>query len=839
MYYSKLILYKFLPFTFAKIKYLEWDIESDINIIIGSNGSGKTSLLNELHPFASSSKSFSKDGYKELHIKHNSDIFILSSYFSKSKIYSFKKNDIELNESGLSTIQNELVNHYLNMEKIDRRITSNLYNFSSETAANRNKILNYYSPYKMNKLFNIHNKVKQYIRTFKSQLQLIYNKKNDMENKMLKKEDKNKYLNEEKEHIKKLDEIIFIINKVQREIIRHDNDINLNTVNENTLTYITDTIDEINSLMKEIRYLPNKEKDKLNDDIVRNKTYKQVIEKDLKSLIMKSNELEEKYKNLKEIEILKEHKDELKIINKQLDNLKPDLLEQPLKEEEISELERDMITIKNILDITISLEIKFISLKKYNQRKNIYLSIKRQIESLIKEKELYTKEFNNLQLKIKITPKDIPNKPCAKAKCPLYREFMDEYITLNDKQNTIKKCIEDVDKKLKRKIVYIEIVEEYLSQYEPNIYLIEKLDNLLKRYNVTQKSVYEILNTKDYRILNLLDKYKNKNLGTYMYKVLYKEKEEIEIKISGIEISNSLNKNVLKKSIDEINTSIEDKRIYLNSLQSSLKKDNKDLEYVIKYKELITKLSDIDNFTQDKIKYINEGLYKLYLDDILKILENMKEDVLNKISSLKSILKEDEFINRVYNEEILPVNKELLINIKKYEIMEKALSPTSGIPYNLNKSFIDIIFNYINASISDIFIYPIILKEIVEGEPIDYAKFKVYIDTVEIEDISKLSLSQKDSINLCFIIAIMNICKLNHLPLFLDEIGSSLDIMHQHRLSAFLSDCSDKGLISQLFLTTHTASLDSLSNSDVIVLRPDNIVLPPIYNSNVQIKKYE
>ena len=835
MKYTKIILQHFLPFQFANISHFEWDIKSDVNIIIGTNGSGKTSLLNELHPFASRSNLFAEDGYKELHIEHNNSNYILSSKFSKSKIHSFIMNNKELNESGLSTIQNELVSHHLGLEKIDRRITSNLFNFSSETASNRNKILNYYSPYKMNKLFKIYTKIKSQIRTYKSQLQLIYNKKNSMENQMLKKEDKNKYLDEEKVYVKKLDEIINSINKISIEIGKLDY-VDINTIIKENIIHITNTIEELNTIINEIKYLPDKEIKKLNDDIIKNKTHEQVLEKDLKFLIEKSNELEEKYKNLKEIEILKEYKDDLIIINKQLDNLKPDLLEHPLREEELSELEKNTNTIKNILDITTSLEIKFISLKKYNQRKNIYLSIKRQIESLIKEKELYIKEFNNLQLKMKITPKDIPNTPCAKAKCPLYREFMEEYNTLNDKQNTIKKYIEDIDRKLKRKINYTEVVRDYLSQYEPNIHHIERLDELLRKYNVTQKSIYEILNNKDYRILNLLDEYRSKSLGTYMYQVFLKEKEELKIKINTIEMSNNLNKDVLKKSIDEINTSIEEKRTHLESLQIILKKDNKDLEYLIKYNDMLSKLTNIDKFIKDEINYANEGLYKIYLKDILKILENMKEDILNKISSLKSILKEDEFINRVYNEEILTSEKELLENIKKYEIMEKVLSPTSGIPYSLNKSFIDIIFNYINISISNIFTYPITLKEITEGEPIDHSKFKVLVNNIEIEDINRLSLSQQDTVNLSFSMALMNICKLNHLPLFLDEIGSSLDIMHQHRLSNFLSDCCDEGSINQLFLTTHITSLDSLTNSEVVVLRPDNIVLPSTYNTNVRIQ---
>ena len=811
MKYEKLILNKFLPFQFSRIEYFEMDIVSDINIIIGSNGSGKTSLLNEIHPFATSSKLFSKDGYKEIHIEHNNNNYILSSNFNLSKIHSFKKNTIEMNESGLSTIQNELVSHHFGIEKTDRRITSNLYSFSNEAASNRNKILNTYSPYKMNKLFNIYNKLKQYIRTYKAQLKLIYDKKVNMENKMLKKEDSDKYLSEEKDNLNKLDEIINSINKISIEIGKLEH-VDIHTVHKKNVDHISETILEISTLMNEIRYLPNEDIKTLNDNIIRNMAHEQVLENDLKSLIIKSNDINEKYKNLKKIEIIKEHKDELKIINNQISNLKPDILKRPLSKEDLLYLEKDIDSIKKFLDITTSLNIKFITLKKYNQRKNIYLSTLRNIENVNKEKLLYVKEFNSLQLKMKITPKDIPNTPCAKSKCPLYAEFMSEYNILNDRKDVIKKQIEYIDRKLKKYVDYKEVVSEYLSQYEPNITLIENFNKILKNYDITTKSIYDILNNKDYKILNEMEMYKNKNLITYKYQNLIKDKEKIEIKISGMEMSNTLNKDVLKKSIVEVNASIDNKRNHLKKLQSILKKNNDSLNNLTKYNDMSTKLKDIDVFVKDKIKYLNEGLYKIYLSDILNILENMKKDVLDKISSLRSILKEDDFINRVLREEIVPTEKKLLENIRKYEIMAKALSPESGIPYTLNKSFIDIIFNYINNSISNIFTYPIILKEVTDGEPIDYSKFKVLINNVEIDDISKLSLSQQAMIDMCFIISLINICKLNHLPLFLDEIGSSLDVMHQHKLSSFLSDYCNQGLICQLFLTNHTIYYKFIQN---------------------------
>ena len=78
------------------LKELEIDFtksKNNIILFVGDNGSGKTSLLSTLHPFAyygnmdprsnTSILREDKDGYKELHIQYNEYIYKILHHFSE------------------------------------------------------------------------------------------------------------------------------------------------------------------------------------------------------------------------------------------------------------------------------------------------------------------------------------------------------------------------------------------------------------------------------------------------------------------------------------------------------------------------------------------------------------------------------------------------------------------------------------------------------------------------------------------------------------------------------------------------------------------------------------
>jgi len=126
--------------------------------LVGANGSGKTSILSTLHPFAYSGnmdvRSNSslilpeKDGYKEIHIQDRHNLYIITHFYKWTKkesltVKSFiKKNNEELNPNGNVTSFLEIVKNELNIEleflKL-LRLGSNVTNIIEMKATDRKK----------------------------------------------------------------------------------------------------------------------------------------------------------------------------------------------------------------------------------------------------------------------------------------------------------------------------------------------------------------------------------------------------------------------------------------------------------------------------------------------------------------------------------------------------------------------------------------------------------------------------------------------------------------------------------------------------------------------------
>jgi DNA repair exonuclease SbcCD ATPase subunit len=124
-------------------------------LLVGPNGSGKTAILMNLHPFAypgnldvrnnDSLIRSELDGYKEIHIKKGKDKYIIKHHYKWNKdAYNVKsffiKNDIELNPNGNVTSFKELV--YLELGLTQDyikliRLGSNVTNFIDMKSTDR------------------------------------------------------------------------------------------------------------------------------------------------------------------------------------------------------------------------------------------------------------------------------------------------------------------------------------------------------------------------------------------------------------------------------------------------------------------------------------------------------------------------------------------------------------------------------------------------------------------------------------------------------------------------------------------------------------------------------
>lgn len=99
--------------------FVELTIKDILNIILGRNGFGKTSLLRELTVYPPDNADYLPGGYKEVHCVDGKNTFKLTSSTGKSSEHHFIMNGKELNEGNTLLVQRELV-------KIHFGVTNNI-----------------------------------------------------------------------------------------------------------------------------------------------------------------------------------------------------------------------------------------------------------------------------------------------------------------------------------------------------------------------------------------------------------------------------------------------------------------------------------------------------------------------------------------------------------------------------------------------------------------------------------------------------------------------------------------------------------------------------------------
>lgn len=102
----------FKRFVLTNITRLKIDFTEQLQLILGTNGSGKTVLLNELTPLPADPRDYVKTGYKIIKYEHQGKKFVLTSTMSPSPRHSFVVDTIELNDGGTQAVQKELVLQY-------------------------------------------------------------------------------------------------------------------------------------------------------------------------------------------------------------------------------------------------------------------------------------------------------------------------------------------------------------------------------------------------------------------------------------------------------------------------------------------------------------------------------------------------------------------------------------------------------------------------------------------------------------------------------------------------------------------------------------------------------
>jgi DNA repair exonuclease SbcCD ATPase subunit len=189
--------------------------------------------------------------------------------------------------------------------------------------------------------------------------------------------------------------------------------------------------------------------------------------------------------------------------------------------------------------------------------------------------------------------------------------------------------------------------------------------------------------------------------------------------------------------------------------------------------------------------------------------------------------------------------------VKEFEIQEqaaktmvKALSPTHGLIAEGLLGFLRAFVAQMNTYINQIWLYPLQLiptgydhERREQTTELDY-KFKVMVDREDniVKDIAFTSDGQKEMIDLAFKEIALRYMDLSESPHIYDEAGKTFDDEHRDSFSNALKWKVDNTNCPQLFMVSHYAvNYSSFSNAQLCVIDDRNVVLPSgrKYNEHV------
>jgi hypothetical protein len=159
------------------INELHYTPNERLQFIIGSNGSGKSSLINMLIPHVPTSTVFTDDGIYTLVVERDGKEYRLEYNKSPKPTFSFHIDGGEnLNEGGTGTVQKKLIEYYINIEQDIVGVLLGTDRFTSMTPSRRKYWMSRLSPTSVETIISAYTKTNEKIKSTTNNIQFLQKK---------------------------------------------------------------------------------------------------------------------------------------------------------------------------------------------------------------------------------------------------------------------------------------------------------------------------------------------------------------------------------------------------------------------------------------------------------------------------------------------------------------------------------------------------------------------------------------------------------------------------------------------------------------------------------------
>lgn len=820
---QSLYLKNYAGFILSGITEFYIDVRSSLSIILGTNGSGKSSLLRELTPLPGANSDYAPGGMKKIVIEHRGITYTISSEFGKrSAHHSFLKGDEELNPGGTAAVQKEMAEQELGFTHALHDILTGRVTFTSMSTAKRREWITALSSTDLTYINNLH-------QTFKTSARDVSGALKHGKNRLAKESsrlvdlDKAEYLDAK---VKELNTDLQLLIEHKSMVAKGSIDIRLELSNVNERIKTNSSV--LRDWCKQGKFVHGESFESLEDQIQDRERARVEAGAHVESATSELANLKNMLETMTPEAGVSVESLEGKIttLNEQLGNL-------PRVKEEF-EIGGDLRILAQDVELARSSVNAFVETLPFNltPRKTkeecteINEEIKRRTDRLFQAKE----KLNALQRRQSHIEESKEN-TCPKCNY-IWKPGISEG-ELSDVLERIKLLVVQID----QDEAWIETHQVFLEEFREYIRHLKSFRNIVESFPrlrpVWERAITEkLMETAPRAISDLLTAF-----GFAVERAIHKERIELEIEdtlrsldhLRNIDTSQGTK---LQERVSLIEYSIDAKIKLLESIDNELRELRQCLKNMRGYvdllesiaadAELIEKLRD-DYIAALRSEFIDEHMYSTS----------------SKLATLQAKLNESDTLTGIVND-IKNSVAELELDYEAWKLLVDATSPQTGLIAKQMTGFINALTGQLNSVVRNVWEYELnVIPCGLDDGGLNY-KFplKLHKDgtTNTVKDIDMGSTAQKEIVDFAFMMVVMFYRDLQDYPLFLDEVGASFDPTHRERLIQYIKRILEDAQCSQIYLISHYASFSGgLSNADICVLDKSNIAVPDEYNKHVTI----
>lgn len=827
---TKLVLHRYKRLMQSNIQHFEITPKQVMQLIVGTNGAGKSSVLEEMTPLPTHHSDFAQGGYKEVHLTHlNSQYLLRSTYNRGSGEHSFKKDGEELNAGGTFAIQRDLVYQEFRLNRDIHELLIGVTKFTDLSTAKRREWLTLLSPVDLTYALEVYQRVKT---THRDQVGVIKHitKRMAQENHDLPDDNQlTQYRQEIRQLTQKLDQLFQMRRANTRTVFRTDGEFREQFQHQ---------LREAVRLLKTHPQLPpglaiRQEADLqalLEDLRGQYRSQEALLERLTQEHQQLASQAPARDAELTDEQIL-ELRQQVEALTRQEADLRHRLESQTLRFPMV-DLPPEHRPLE-LLTATFNDWIALINSAPDNADARFTREKGQKAQERLKalEQEHYTLERQANTWATRLARL----RGCETVECPQcthsFRPGVNptELTDLEAKLEANGQRIEVLDRELQGLREYLTGYEEYLGYIHQFRRLTQDRPLFRPVWDYCIEHSVMVRQPRNY-LQEVVDWYSVMQLQIRLTDLKH-QREALTHRLRYVE---AIDREALTRT-DVRRKELEQEIAHLTDRQRELGQTIRDYTQVGRdlkrhHQALVTARERLESLLQDLGAHQEHLLQEGILEETrtTQIYLAQLQEKLSRAELRETLLQD---IEKQY--------KEAMAAQQEYQLLSKALSTTDGLIGRYLMGFMQVVVKFINAVIAEIWTYPLeVLPSRVEKDELDY-KFPLSVNdgAVVAPDIGRGSSSQRDIVNFAFKLLVMKFLKLDHYPLYLDEFGNTFDEQHRFNLIPFINRMVETGQVNQVFYISHFNTVHGAFNqADVCVLDPTNITVPKDYNQHVVLK---